>query len=142
MRIRLFLIMLLVIVYIVISLFPGNSETKDNVVVIVHKSRPKLTDNQIRLIFTGYMTTWPNGGKIRVMINRNDAIKEKFINNYLNMSVAKFNNLWTKKKIRDGVPPPREGSSDVISTLVSSSPKYIGFILESELISSVKVVAR
>ena len=135
------IILVIILANIAISASPEDSYSQMEVVVVVHKSRPTLSESQIRLIFTGYMTTWPNGDKIRVMINRDTSLKEKFFYKYLNISTTQFNSIWAKKKIRDGISPPREGSSDVIKTLVASSPKYIGFIQGSELNSSLKVAA-
>lgn len=141
MRIKILLTLFLIFVSKVELTTHGESNSQIDVVIIVHKNRPKLSRTQIRLIFTGYLTTWPNGGKIRIIINRNTALKEKFLHEFLNMSTSQFNRLWEKKKIRDGISLPREGSSDVIKTLVASSPKYIGFIQGAELSSSFRVVA-
>ena len=115
-----------------------DSYAESDIIIIIHKSRPKLTATQIRRIFTGELTTWPNGGKIKVLINRNNIVKPQFFTKYLNMSITDFKNIWINKQIRDGVSLPREGSSEIIKKLIAGSPRYIGFIKRSELDPSVK----
>ncbi len=140
MKIRLILIMLIVTIVSMGSWFSleNSNAGVNDVTVIEHKSRPGLSEAQIRRIFMGDMTTWPNGGKIKVLINRNESISTEFFSKYMNMSKADFTNIWIKKQIRDGVQLPKECSSAIIQKLVASSPRYIGFIKKSEVSPAVK----
>ncbi len=135
------LVLILILLNIVIWFPFENSDASTNdITVVVHKSRPGLSEAQIRRIFMGDMTSWPNGGKIKALINRNESIGTNFLSQYLNMSKADFSNIWINKQIRDGVQLPKECSSAIIQKLIASSPRYIGFVKKSEVSSSVKVV--
>ncbi|MDY6933873.1 MAG: hypothetical protein SVZ03_06580 [Spirochaetota bacterium] len=116
-----------------------NAQATD-IVVIVNKSQPSLTQGQILMIFTGFKDRWPNGDRIKVLINRDSNIKEAFCSQKLNMTVNKLYNFWLKKQSRSGGSLPEELSSERIIQLVAGNPKYIGFIKRSELIASVREV--
>ena len=73
-----------------------NAQATD-IVVIVNKSQPSLTQGQILMIFTGFKDRWPNGDRIKVLINRDSNIKEAFCFQKLNMTVNKLYNFWLKK---------------------------------------------
>ena len=105
----------------------------DDAVVIVNDSKPNLSFSEVLLIFTGFKKKWNNGDKIKVLINNDGNLKKTFISNVLKMSVNKFYNFWLKKQSREGGALPREYSSAKIKALVSRNPKYIGFILRSEI---------
>ncbi len=141
MKIKKIFIVLILILLNMVAWFPveNSAAGKNNIVVIVHKSRPSLTEAQIRRIFIGDMTSWPNGGKIKILINRKESITKEFFSEYLNMSTADFNNVWINKQIRDGIQLPKECSSAITQKLIASSPRYIGFVKKGEVKTSVKV---
>ena len=105
---------------------------KDDVVVVVHKDRPKLTKAQIKRIFKGDVDRWPDGTAVKIFINADKSITEDFCNKYLKIKPSYFNSLWLKKEIRDGIPRPRKIPSNLILTMVSNSPIFIGYIRKSE----------
>jgi hypothetical protein len=111
----------------------------DEVVPIINKSRGKISTIDLKRIFTGDITHWPNGGSMRVLLNKDKNIYEAFAKNYLSMSMKRVENLWVLKKVRDGIIPPRKVSSVVIKSMVSRSSEFIGFIKRSELDQGVKV---
>ncbi len=141
MKMKKILIVVILVLLNIVAWFPAENSTAgaNDVVVIVHKSRSSLSETQIRRIFIGDMTTWPNGGKIKVLINRKESISKEFFSKYLNMSAADFNNVWINKQIRSGVQLPKKCSSAITKKLVSSSPRYIGFVKKSEVKGSVKI---
>ena len=118
---------------------PSFAQPSDTV-AITNNSRPKLSFTQLLLMFTGFKSKWPNGDKVKILINKNTTIKEKFFSEVLKMTPNKFYNVWQKKQSREGGTLPREMSSAKIKALVAGNPKYIGFILRSELDSSVNPV--
>ena len=111
-----------------------------DVVIIVHPSKPTLTASQIKRIFTGDVTSWPDGGSVTILLNRDNNITKNFCNKYLKISPSRLDDLWVKKSIRDGVPTPRKVGSNVITTMVSNSPKFIGYVSRAEAGSSVKII--
>ena len=109
-------------------------------VTIANNSRPKLSYSQVLLMLTGFKSRWPNGDRVKVLLNKNGTIKEKFFSSVLNMNANKFYNIWMKKQSREGGALPPEYSSAKIKALVAGNSKYIGFILRSEADSSVKII--
>ncbi|MDY6934763.1 MAG: hypothetical protein SVZ03_11170 [Spirochaetota bacterium] len=113
---------------------------QDDVVVIANNSKGSLNASQIKRIFNGDVTNWPDGGAVKVLLNSNPGITEQFCSKYLNTTPSKLDSSWVKKSIRDGTPTPRKVASNVIVTMVSNSPKFIGFVKRSEAGSSVKII--
>ncbi|MDY6934767.1 MAG: substrate-binding domain-containing protein [Spirochaetota bacterium] len=113
---------------------------QDDVVVIANNSKGSLSASQIKRIFNGDVTNWPDGGAVKVLLNNNSGITEQFCSKYLNTTPSKLDSSWVKKSIRDGTPTPRKVASNVIVTMVSNSPKFIGFVKRSEAGSSVKII--
>ncbi|MBN2159855.1 MAG: hypothetical protein JW807_10700 [Spirochaetes bacterium] len=111
----------------------------DEVVPIINKSRKSISAVELKRIFTGDMTNWPNGGSIRILMNKDKIVYEEFAKNYLGMSMKRVENLWVLKKVRDGIIPPRKVSSVVIKSMVSRSSDFIGFVRRSELDEDIKV---
>ncbi|MFC1670704.1 hypothetical protein ACFL20_09945 [Spirochaetota bacterium] len=109
-------------------------------VVVVNKSRGSLSRSNIKRIFTGKMTRWPGGGRIKVLLNRNSAIYNSFSRKYLRKSPTSVDNLWVKENIRSGVAIPRKVPSSVIKMMVSNSSAFIGFVKRSEAGNNVKII--
>ena len=134
---------MLISVSIVVSTFMAIevsfTQTGDDIVIIINKSRPNLTSAQILMIFTGFRDRWPNGDKIHVLINKDTPLKERFCSQHLHTTLTKFYNFWQKKQSREGGALPQEFSSAKITVLVAGNSKYISFIKRSELTSSVKM---
>ena len=76
-------LLILNIITIYITMDYTNAQATD-IVIIVNKSQPPLTQGQILMIFTGFKDRWPNGDRIKVLINRDVIIKEAFCSQKLN----------------------------------------------------------
>ena len=139
---RLFINILLILTFLGGSFIIGlhDAPAQGDVVVVVNTGKPNLSPAQIKRIFTGDVTNWPDGGEVKVLINSNSGITNQFCKKYLNMSASRLDDTWVKKSIRDGVPTPRKVASNVIVTMVSNSPKFIGYVLKSEAGSAVKAI--
>lgn len=140
---RLFIHLLLILTFLGASFLIGlhDAPAQEDVVVVVNSGKPSLSSSQIKRIFTGDVTRWPGGGgMVKVLFNSNASISEDFAQKYLNMSKSRLDDLWVKKSIRDGVPTPRKVASNIVVTMVSNSPKFIGYVRSSEAGSSVKVL--
>jgi len=112
---------------------------QDDVVVVLHKSRTTLAKSEIQRIFKGIVSTFSDGERIQVMLNRDRSVVEKFCRKYLNMSADRLDQLWVKKSIRDGSQVPRKLPSNVIMTMIANSKVFIGIVKRSEVNSNVKI---
>jgi len=113
---------------------------QDDVVVIVHSSKATLTKIQIKRIFSGDVRNWPGGGRVIVLLNSDSSITSRFCRKFLGISKNRLEELWVRKGIRDGVPPPRNISSDVQVTLVKTSPKFIGIVEKTDAGTGVRII--
>ena len=112
---------------------------EDDVVPIINPALPALNPVQVKWIFQGDMTYWPAGGQIRVLINNDEEIYEKFARKYMGVSARQVDTQWVYRQIRDGLIQPRKVSSVVIKMMVSRSKMFIGFIKRSQVDRTVKI---
>jgi ABC-type phosphate transport system substrate-binding protein len=96
-----------------------------DVYVIVNPAL-NLTADDIKNIYTGEKEL-AESTKIRPQDN--SSAREEFLKKVLQLDVAKYESLWTKKSFRDGINPPtvRATDADVIA-FVKSNPGAIGYI--------------
>ncbi|MFC1670701.1 hypothetical protein ACFL20_09930 [Spirochaetota bacterium] len=139
-KIIIFIFIFSVSVFMTGNDFGKIASASGDVVVIVNKSRGSLTSSNIKRIFSGKMTRWPGGGRIKVLLNRNSAIYNSFSRKYLRKSPTSVDNLWVKENIRTGVAIPRKVPSSVIKMMVSNSSAFIGFVKRSEAGTGVKII--
>lgn len=125
-----------------ISIFAGDYTFAqgDNAVIIVNKNRVSFDKSLIKLIFTGDVTTWPDGNSVQVLFNSDKIIMEDFCLKYLGMNAKKLETIWVKKSVREGIMAPRSVASNVILTMISNSDKFIGFVKRSEAGDRVKII--
>lgn len=113
----------------------------DDIVVIINKNRSSLTNSQVAKIFTAKMDRWPNGDRIKVLINKDQSIYESFCNKYLSgKSTKSIDSLWVKRQVRSGKAVPRKVTSTIIKMMISNSNLFIGFIKRSEGSDKFKVI--
>jgi ABC-type phosphate transport system substrate-binding protein len=86
----------------------------------------KLTADDIKNIYTGEKEL-AESTKIRPQDN--SAAREEFLKKVLQLDVAKYESLWTKKSFRDGINPPTVRASDAeVIAFVKSNPGAIGYV--------------
>lgn len=96
---------------------------------------------QLKHIFMGDITKWPGkGGDIQILFNKDRDIMEAFCSKYLQMNYTSLNNLWVKKNQQEGVPIPRVVPSNVVTTMVGNSDKFIGVVLKEDLKVNVQIL--
>ncbi|MDY6933612.1 MAG: hypothetical protein SVZ03_05225 [Spirochaetota bacterium] len=139
---RAYLYIFLVIFFILDSnniIFKDLPAQNNDVVVIINKTRGKLSKIQIKRIFTGRITRWPNGGgDIKILLNKDPKIAKRFCKKYLNLKPYELDDIWVKRSIRTGIPRPRKVNSVVITTMVTNSDVFIGVVLKAETNTSIK----
>ena len=111
----------------------------NDVVIVVNKGASNLSKSQIKKIFKGKSKRWPNGTKLKVLLNKNKSVYSKFCKKYLNKSTRDIDNAWSKQKIRNGTPKPRKVPSSVVLMMVKNSKSFIGFVERSKA-KGVKII--
>jgi ABC-type phosphate transport system substrate-binding protein len=85
-----------------------------------------LTADDIKNIYTGEKEL-AESTKIRPQDN--SAAREEFLKKVLQLDVAKYESMWTKKSFRDGINPPTVRASDAeVIAYVKSNPGAIGYV--------------
>ena len=96
-----------------------------DVYVIVHPGL-NLSADDIKNIYTGEKEL-AESTKIRPQDN--SAAREEFLRKVLQLDVAKYESMWTKKSFRDGINPPTVRASDAeVIAFVKSNPGAIGYV--------------
>ncbi len=110
--------------------------------VIVNKSvsEASLDAGTVKNIYSLSQTKWSDGSKITV-VALEDGSEEAFYS-ALGSSKSKMKKTWLKAKLTgEGTPPDSEGSAAGVVAKVASTPGAIGFVPQSAVNDSVKVVA-
>ncbi len=123
---------------LIIILFTSVSFAQD-VVVIVGKGRT-LNRDQIKKIYLGKMTQWPDGKPVKVLVNKDKEVYKAFCKKYLNKSPKAIDSKWVKLKVSKGMTIPRKVTSTVVKMLVGNSDIFIGFLEKTELAENVEVI--
>lgn len=111
----------------VVAIYPVGTGTIDKV--------------QLKQIFMGDITKWPGkGGDLQILFNKDKEIMEAFCSKYLQMNYTSLNNIWVKKSQQEGVSMPRQVPSNVITTMVSNSDRFIGIVAKSDLYTNVQIL--
>jgi ABC-type phosphate transport system substrate-binding protein len=85
-----------------------------------------LTADDIKNIYTGEKEL-AESTKIRPQDN--SSAREEFLKKVLQLDVAKYESMWTKKSFRDGINPPTVRASDAeVIAFVKSNPGAIGYV--------------
>lgn len=112
----------------------------DDVIVIVNKGKGQMISKEwLRRVFTGAVNRWPDGSRIKVLINRDEKVYARFCEKYLMTSPAYVDGMWMREKIKNATPLPRRVPSAVIKMMVANSTVFIGFVQRSEADANVKI---
>lgn len=122
-------------------LFPFNLRAE--VVVVTGAHNPvALSKSQISDVFLGRVTSLPDGSSL-VPVDQPESspLRDRFYLKVANKSAAQAKAHWAKLYFTGRGVPPREGrdSSD-IKKILNSTPGAIGYIDQSSLDRSVKVI--
>lgn len=113
------------------------------VVVTSAKSPLKaLNQDQVRDLFLGHISSLPDG-KTATLVDQPESspLREEFYLKVANKSAAQARAQWAKLYFTGRGIPPREGMGSAdIKRILNSTPDAIGYIDESALDSSVKVI--
>lgn len=113
------------------------------VAVIAHPSVPldRLEKTELRYIYTGDIRKWGNGEAVVVFdLKPNGEMKDAFYD-FLGKSPSRMKSIWLKNLLSgEGDPPESLKSEQEMLAKVAATRGAIGFISESMVDKSVKVL--
>ncbi|WP_158973020.1 hypothetical protein [Paraglaciecola sp. L3A3] len=116
------------------------------IVVVVNKQNPidSLSKTQIIDIFMGRYKTFPNGSSAYPLDRiSGSSEKQQFYQELVNKSEAKINTYWSRLLFSGRASPPSSfKTNDEMLAELKGSQQAIGYVLESEVDDSLKVVYR
>lgn len=114
-------------------------------VVIVNKknSTSALSSNQLKDLYLGDASSFPNGSAATVVFSKEENDARKKMNALLGKSQTQINAIWMKKALNDGVKaPPQLSSAEDIIEFVAKNPGAIGYVpAGTSLPATVKAVS-
>ena len=130
------------IIALVMSLSAGTAAA--TVVAVVSANNPVTTLSKARVldIFLGKVTHFPNGSQA-VPIDQVDgsAVRDEFYLKFADKSPAQISAYWSKIIFTGRGQPPREVSNSAeVKKLIIANPNAIGYIEQSMVDASVKVL--
>ncbi|MER2490982.1 hypothetical protein [Catenovulum sediminis] len=115
-------------------------------VLIVHPENPvdSLELTHVVDIYTGRYVAFPNGTSAEpIDLPNSSQDKADFYKKATGLSLAKISSYWARLKFTGRYMPPTElATASEVVNFVAKNPKAIGYVEESEVDSSVKVVYR
>ena len=110
---------------ITLSVLLGGMAVAGDLYVIANSSL-SATDADVKDIFTGDKGTI---GGTKVVPADNKAAMADFLSKVMQMDEGKYTTLWSKKNFRDGVPLPKQMSTDAATIdFVKSTPGGVGYV--------------
>jgi ABC-type phosphate transport system substrate-binding protein len=113
--------------------------------VITHVDNPtqSLTAKDLKMIFLGEKTTWPDGQPIKVAALKKGEVHKEFLKHIVKISPMKFAIHW-KQKIFTGIATGSHisffKSEDKVKEYVKANPTAIGYISVNSMDDTIKKV--
>ena len=134
-----------IILFAVILLCASTLGFAKSYAVIVHPDNPAqtLTAKELKMIFLGERTTWPDGQPLKVAALKNGEVHKEFLRDMVKLSPMKFAIHW-KQKIFTG---SGSGShinffktEDKVKEFVKANPTAIGYIPVDSIDDTIKEI--
>jgi len=111
-------------------------------VVISNKNMKNLSKTQIKAIFLKKITIINDIKVVPISLGARDPLRSKFEKKILAMSFMRLKSYWTKQHYLGRRPPVSMKSQDSIKAFVKKVDGAVGYINESLVDNSVKVIYR
>lgn len=123
----------------------GQSEPEDALAIVVNRANPigDLSSAELRKIFLGTRSHWPNGHRIAVaMLDYGRPERNAVLRQIYRMDESGYRNHFLKEVYRGDVfsPPKTLASPVVMRKFVFNAPGAIGYLRSSDVDESVKVL--
>lgn len=114
------------------------------VTVIVHPSNnDALNKKNVKKIFLGKSKKFPSGGQVLPIDLSSGEARAQFLDNVIGKSESQLKAYWSKLIFTGkGQAPKAVNNDNEVIKLVSANPNSIGYISDSAVTDSVKVVAK
>jgi len=113
------------------------------IAVVVHPdvASDSISSDQLRDIYTGDMTFWPDGEAIVVCdLNDEEGVHDNFYD-FIGISSSRVKSIWMKRMLSGQSDPPLLFlSGRNLSQRIAETPSTIGFIDAKEVTSNLKVL--
>ncbi len=116
---------------------------EDQIVVVTHlDNQNTITQKDLYRLYFGKLTTLPNGQRLVPIVNNGDEEQLKiFASQVLQRSSQQLRSYWARQLFTGkGKPPVRVDDSTALKELIANNPEYIGYLWESEVDASVRVL--
>ena len=116
---------------------------EDRIVVVAHPDNMEaITQEDLYRLYFGKLSTLQSGKRLVAIVNNGDEDQLKLFSSLLlQRSSQQLRSYWARQMFTGkGKPPRRVKSSAILKDLVAKNPEYIGYLWESEVDSSVKVL--
>lgn len=127
----------------VFAFFLSAASAFSEVVVIVNSSVSvdSLSAAEVKDIYTGKMTKFSDGTKIKVVMLKTGSMHDSFMNDVVGESPSKISNIWKKVIFTGKGKPPKivKSAADMVKTVKSKSGA-IGYADSSDDLTGVKVI--
>lgn len=136
---------IIIILFAVIFLCATTLGFAKNYAVIVHpdNSTPTLTAKDLKMIFLGEKTTWPDGQALKAAALKNGEVHKEFLRDFVKLSPLKFAIHW-KQKIFTGNATGSYinffKSEDQVKEYIKANPTAIGYISVDSVDNTVKEI--
>ena len=133
---------LILLSLLIVSIQPVIS-ADDRIVVVAHPDNSHtITQEDLYRLYFGKLTTLPSGQRLVAIVNNGDEAQLKLFSNLvLQRSSQQLRSYWARQLFTGkGKPPRRVKTSTVLKDLIANNPDYIGYLWESEVDSSVRVI--
>jgi ABC-type phosphate transport system substrate-binding protein len=111
--------------------------------VVVNKENPVATldRDEVKKIFLGRKTFWPNGQGIDVVLQADGEVHQSFVLEILHKSSRQFQMHWKLALFSGtGIPPKQQPDDQAVKAAVAADPKMIGYIDIRRLDDTVKKI--
>jgi ABC-type phosphate transport system substrate-binding protein len=127
---------------VLLLLLAMNNALAGDVVVIGNANLGKLDVATVQKIFTGKQIK-VDGIDVTAVNVKSGPLREQFLQTFLQQTDAKYTAYWAIRLfVGKGAPPPELSSPAEVVKFVQSTPGAIGYVDESDLVDSVRVLAR
>lgn len=112
------------------------------VIVVNSNNAADISKSDVKKIFLGKKGAFSDGSNaIPVNLKEGDAVRGTFISNVLKKNEGQYVAYWSKMMFTgNGVPPQEVASLAEMKKLIAENPATVGFIDESMVDGSVKVI--
>ncbi len=118
----------------------------EEIAIVVNPDNPvdSISRRQLINLYMGRHQEFPNGRQAIPLDHAPDsAIRRLFYKALTGKTVAQVNAYWARLLFSGRASPPQTvDSSQKILEIINHDPKAIGYIYSSQIVSSVKVIAR